>query len=119
MGNVIDDLPLVHHYGPIAHIKRLLHAVGDHHGGEPVLLDEGTGELDDLRCRLGVKGCGVLVKQQHLWLSDHGHEQSQCLALSPGKRADKRIQPVFKLHLQLLDFGSIPFQLYTIQAANR
>ena len=37
-GDIIDDVALVHHDQAVAVLDGILHVVGDHHGGQAVLL---------------------------------------------------------------------------------
>ena len=99
-GDVEDDVPGVHHEGAVAEIEGGLHVVGDHEAGEMVLLDDLTGELQDLFRRAGVQGGGMLVQEKELRVGHGGHHEGEGLALAPGEEADGLLHAVLEPHVQ-------------------
>ena len=88
----------------------VFHVVGDHERGQPVLLHDAVGQVEDLGRRARVEGRGMLVEQQQLWLLQGRHQKRQRLPLAAGEQADLRGHPVLETKIQrmqpLLVFGA-------------
>ena len=106
-------MALIHHDQAVAIGNGVAHIVGDHHGGQAVLLHNALRGLQDLGGGLGVQGGGVLIQQQQLRLLQGGHQQRQSLALAAGQQAHLGGHPVFQSQVQdfqLLDIA-LPVRL--------
>ena len=90
----------MHHDEAVAVIDGAAHIVRDHQGGEVVFVYDLFGDLQHLLRRLGVKGCGVLVKHQQLRLLKCSHQQRQRLALAARKQADLCREAVLKSEVE-------------------
>ena len=78
----------------------VLHVVGDHEGGEVVLLHDLVGQSQHLVSGLGVQSGSVLVQQQQLRLLQGGHQQRQRLTLTAGEQAHLGGKAVLKPQIQ-------------------
>ena len=78
----------------------VLHVVGDHEGGEVVLLHDLVGQSQHLVSGLGVQSGSVLIQQQQLGLLQGGHQQRQRLTLTAGEQAHLGGEAVLKPQIQ-------------------
>ena len=67
-GDIYHHPTGIHHNEPVAVGDGVLHVVGDHEGGEVVLLYDLVGQSQHLVGGLGVQSGSVLVQQQQLRL---------------------------------------------------
>ena len=118
-------MAFVHHDQAITQTDGVVHIVRDHERGQVVLVDDLLGQVEHLRCRLGVEGRGVLVEQQQAWLGERGHQQGECLALAAREQADLGVEARVQTEVQaleqlnvlvLLDFGDAPRKTATLTA---
>ena len=94
--HVVDDVTLVHHDEAVAVFDGILHVVGDHHGGQMVLLHDARRKGKHLQRRFGVQCGGMLIQQQKLRLVHGSHQQGQRLPLTAGKQPHAGSQAIFK-----------------------
>ncbi|GEM_PF-4533679 len=88
------------HHRAVAHVQRLAHAVGDHHGGQLILGDDAGRQLQHEVSRARVQRRSVLVQQQDARRLQGCHQQADRLALAAGQEADAVGQPVFQPQAQ-------------------
>ena len=93
----------MHHDKAVAVLDGVLHVVGDHHGGQVVLLNDLRREGQHLEGGLGVEGGGVLVQQQELGLVHGGHQEGQRLTLAAGQQAHTGGQTVLEAQIEALE----------------
>ena len=98
--HVVDDVTLVHHDEAVAVFDGILHVVGDHHGGQMVLLHDACREGEHLQSRFGVQCSGVLIEQQELRLVHGSHQQGQRLPLTAGKQPHAGSQAILKTQIK-------------------
>ena len=91
--DVQNDVPGVHHQGAVAQLQSLVHIVGDHKGGDPVLRYHLPGDPQHLFGGAGVQGGGVLIQQQQLWGDQRSHEQGEGLPLPAGQQPHRLPHP--------------------------
>jgi hypothetical protein len=62
-GEIGEYLTAVHHYGTVALLERLLHAVRDHHCRKRVLTHHLIRDTDNLLGRAGIERSSVFIEQ--------------------------------------------------------
>lgn len=62
--HIQHHLPLMQHDSALAHIQRLTHGVGHHHGGQLTFGHDAFGQLQYKVGCTGVQRCRVLIQQQ-------------------------------------------------------
>ncbi|KAG1165630.1 hypothetical protein G6F35_018674 [Rhizopus arrhizus] len=88
------------HDRAVAHVQRLAHAVGNHHGGQLVLCDDAGRQLQHEVRRARVERRGVLVQQQDARRLQGRHQQADRLALAARQETDAVGKAVFQPQAQ-------------------
>ena len=97
-GDIEDDLAAVHHDGAVADVEGAFEIVGDHEGGDVVLVHDVVGQAHDGLGADWVEGGGVLVQEEHIGHDDGGHDEGEGLALAAGEGADFDVHAILKAH---------------------
>ena len=80
----------------------VLHVMRNHQCSKVIAVDNPVCDIQHLGSCFWVKGCGMLIKKEKLWLLKGCHEKRKCLSLTSGKKTYLRGKTILKTKIQNL-----------------